>query len=450
MTTLLLRNATVVVTMDESRREIEDGSVLVRDQLIEAVGPTAEVPASANEILDLRGKVLLPGLVNTHHHLYQTLTRCLPEVQDAPLFQWLQTLYPIWARITPEAVYLSALVGLSELALTGCTTTVDQLYLFPNGVRVDDEVRAAKELGMRFHPCRGSMSLGESEGGLPPDSVVEDEGAILADSRRVIESFHDPEPYSMCRIMVAPCSPFSVTPELLRSSRELASHYGVHCHTHVAETIDEEEFCLEKYGRRPVEYLAELGWLGDDVSYAHGVHLTQDEMRLFAETGTSVAHCPTSNMRLGSGIAPVAAMLGLGVKVGLGVDGSASNDSSHMLNEARMAMMLQRVKHGPGALTARQVLEMATRGGADLLGRDDIGAISPGRAADLIAIDVERVEFAGVGDPVAGLVFCGPPRVDLCVIDGRIVVEDGHLESIDLEAVRRRHNEVARRIWAQG
>jgi 8-oxoguanine deaminase len=446
MRTLLLRNAKVVVTMDEKRREIEDGATLVRGNVIEAVGHTSELPSIADRVLDMTGKIVLPGLVNTHHHLYQTLTRCLPAAQDAPLFSWLQTLYPIWAKLTPEAVYVSALVGLGELLLTGCTTAVDQLYLFPNGVTLDDEIRAARELGVRFHPCRGSMSLGESEGGLPPDSVVEDEEVILADCRRVIEAFHDAGRYSMCRIMVAPCSPFSVTPQLLVSSRDLARQYGVHCHTHVAETLDEEAYCLEQHGRRPVEYLADLGWLGDDVSYAHGVHLTEQEMQLFAETGTGIAHCPTSNMRLGSGIAPVKRMLELGVKVGLAVDGSASNDSSHMLNEARTALLLQRVRYGPAALSARQVLEMATLGGAALLGRDDIGSLAPGKAADLIAVDAERVEYAGSGDLVAALVFCGPVKVDVNIIDGRIRVEDGCLTDVDIEAVIRQHNQLAARI----
>jgi 8-oxoguanine deaminase len=445
MSTLLLRNATVVVTMDERRREIADGAVLVRDNVIEAVGRTADLPSEADRVIGVDSKLVLPGLVNTHHHLYQTLTRCLPETQDAPLFSWLETLYPIWAKLTPEAVHVSALVGLAELALTGCTTTLDQLYLFPNGVTLDDEIRAAREIGMRFHPCRGSMSLGESEGGLPPDLVVEDEETILADSRRVIEEFHDPEPLSMCRIVLAPCSPFSVTPELLRDTRDLATQYGVHCHTHVAETLDEEAFCLENFGRRPVEYLADLGWLGQDVSYAHGVHLTEDELLLFAQTGTGVAHCPTSNMRLGSGIAPVARMLELGVKVGLAVDGSASNDSSHMLNEARMALLLQRVEHGSTSLSARKVLEMATVGGASLLGRDDIGTLAPGKAADLIAIDLNRVEYAGAGDPVAAAVFCGPPRVDFSVVNGKIVVEDGELVGLDLATVVREHNQMA---WA--
>jgi 8-oxoguanine deaminase len=443
---LLLRNATVLVTMDDRRREIQDGAVLIKGNVIEAVGPTSDVPAQADRIIDARGKILLPGLVNTHHHLYQTLTRCYPPAQDAPLFSWLQSLYPIWAKLTPQAVYLSALVGLAELVLSGCTTAVDQLYLFPNGVRLEDEIRAARELGVRFHPCRGSMSLGESEGGLPPDEVVEDEEAILADSRRVIEEFHEPAPYSMCRIMVSPCSPFSVTPELMRDSRELAQSYGVHCHSHVAETLDEEAFCQEKYGCRPVEYLASVGWLGEDVSYAHGVHLNEDELQLLADTGTGIAHCPTSNMRLGSGIAPVTRMLEVGVKVGLAVDGSASNDSSHMLNEARMAMLLQRVKQGPTAIGARQVLDMATRGGASLLGRDDIGVLSPGKAADVIAIDAQRLQYSGSGDIVAATVFCSPAEVDLSIINGRIVVEDGQLAELDLGPALEEHNRLAREL----
>ncbi len=446
MSSLLLRDATLLITMDEERREIQDGAVLIRDNVIEAVGLSSDVPPQADRIINLQGKMVLPGLVNTHHHLYQTLTRCLPAAQNAPLFSWLQTLYPIWAKLTPEAVYVSALVGLAELMLSGCTTTVDQLYLFPNGVRLEDELGAARELGIRFHPCRGSMSLGESEGGLPPDEVVEDEETILVDCRRVIEEYHDAQAYSMCRIMIAPCSPFSVTPQLMRTSRELAQSYGVHCHTHVAETLDEERFCLETYGRRPVQYLADLGWLGEDVSYAHGVHLSEEEMLLFAETGTGIAHCPASNMRLGSGIAPVARMLELGLKVGLAVDGSASNDSSHMLNEARMALLLQRVKHGPTAMSARQVLELATLGGAALLGRDDIGALAQGKAADLIAVDVNRVEYSGARDLLAAAIFCGPVGVDLSIIDGQVVVEEGQLAEIDIGPVLIRHNELARQM----
>ncbi len=447
MTTLLIKNASILVTMDKARREIEDGAVLVNDNVIEVVGPTGELPAQADHIIDASGMIVLPGLVNTHHHLYQTLTRCLLQVQDAPLFDWLKTLYPIWANLTGEAVYISALVGLAELLLSGCTTSTDHLYIFPNDVQLDDEIRAAQDLGIRFQPCRGSMSLGKSEGGLPPDSVVEEEEAILADCLRLIEEYHDPRPYAMTRISIAPCSPFSVTPELMRESASLARQYGLHLHTHLAETLDEEEFCLERFGKRPVQYAADLGWVGPDVSYAHGVYLNQEEIRLLAQEGTGVAHCPTSNMRLGSGIAPVREMLDAGMKVGLAVDGSASNDSSHMLAEARMAMLLQRVRGGPQALSAREALEMATLGGANLLGRDDIGSLGPGKAADLVAIDLGRLEYAGAQhDPVAALLFCAPVKVDLSIINGRVVMEDGRIVGMDMERVIRRHNEMARQM----
>ncbi|HID86649.1 MAG TPA: 8-oxoguanine deaminase, partial [Anaerolineae bacterium] len=379
--------------------------------------------------------------------LYQTLTRAVPAAQDADLFSWLVTLYPVWAELTGEAVYVSALVGLAELMLSGCTTASDHLYIFPNDVRLDDEIRAAQELGIRFHPTRGSMSLGESSGGLPPDRVVEDEEAILADCQRVIEEYHDPEPYAMCRIALAPCSPFSVTPDLMRETRKLAEAYGVRLHTHLAETLDEERFCLERFGRRPVEYAADLGWVGDDVWHAHCVHLNGGEVDLLARTGTGVAHCPSSNMRLGSGIAPIASMLAARVPVGLGVDGSASNDSSHLLAEARQALLLQRVGHGPGALTAQQVLEMATLGGAWALGRDDIGSLAPGKAADFIAFDLNRLDYAGaLHDPLAALVFCTPQRVALSVINGKVVVEDGELRAVDLGPVIERHNRISRQM----
>lgn len=446
MASLLVREAELLVTMDEKRREIRGGSILIEGNRIVAVGPTSEVPQEADRVIDARGKMILPGLVNTHHHLYQTLTRCLPATQNAPLFDWLKSLYPIWANLTAEGVYVSALIGLAELLLSGCTTSLDHLYIFPNRLRLEDEIWAARELGIRFHPCRGSMSLGESEGGLPPDEVVEDEGAILADCRRVIEGHHDAEPYSMCRVLIAPCSPFSVSADLMRSSAELARSYGVRLHTHVAETLDEEEFCLERYGCRPVQYAADLGWVGEDVSYAHGIYLNDEEIGLLAETGTGVAHCPTSNMLLGSGIAPVRKMLREGVKVGLAVDGSASNDSGHMLAEARMAMLLQRVKGGPQALSARCALEMATLGGAELLGREDIGSLEVGKAADLIAIDVNRLEYAGAGDLVAAAVFCAPAKVDFSMVNGRLVVEEGRLTSMEIEPIIARHNEIAREM----
>lgn len=447
MTTLLVKNADLVVTMDDARRRIASGGVYVEDNIIRQVGPTHDLPGTADQVLDARGMIVLPGLVNTHHHLYQSLTRALPGAQDAELFQWLQTLYPIWARLTSEAVYVSALVALSELVLSGCTTVADHLYIYPNDSRIDDEIRAARELGVRFHPSRGSMSLGKSKGGLPPDSVVEDEEAILADCERVVEQYHDPAPYSMCRIVIAPCSPFSVTPDLMRASAAFARERGLTLHTHVAETMDEEAFCLRKFGVRPVELMRQLDWVGPDTWWAHCVCLDEAEIALMADTGTGVAHCPSSNMRLGSGIAPIRAMVDAGVKVGLAVDGSASNDSGHMLAEARQAMLLQRVKLGAGALSAEEALWLGTRGGAAVLGRDDTGSLEVGMAADLIGIRLDQLPFAGAqADPLAALLFCAPPTVDLSVINGHVMVQDGQLLTLDLAATVARHNELAREM----
>jgi 8-oxoguanine deaminase len=447
MSTLLLKHATLLITMDEKRRRIGQGGLLVRDNIIEMVGPSSELPQEADRVIDASGMVVLPGLVNTHHHLYQTLTRALPAVQDVELFDWLVALYPIWAELTAEAVYVSAQIGLAELILSGCTTANDHLYIYPNDVTLDAEIRAAQELGIRFHPCRGSMSLGKSKGGLPPDRVVQSEEEIMADCQRVVDTYHDPDPYSMCRIVIAPCSPFSVTEELMRQSAVWARQQGLTLHTHVAETLDEEEFCLRKVGLRPVEYMQELGWVGEDVWYAHAIYLNEEEIDLLAETGTGVAHCPNSNMRLGSGIAPIREMLDKGVKVSLAVDGSASNDSSHMLTEARMAMLLQRVQKGAGALSAQEALEMATLGGAAVLGRDDIGSLSPGKAADFIAINLDRLEYAGAGhDPLGALLFCRPVNVDLSVINGRVVVEKGYIVGFDLERAIARQNEISQEM----
>ena len=462
MSTLLLKNADLLVTMDGTRRRIADGGLLVRDNVIEQVGPTAELPASADRIIDARGMAILPGLVNTHHHLYQTLTRCL--AQDDGLFGWLRTLYPIWARMNGEAVYVSAKVGLAELLLSGCTTSSDHLYLYPNGSRIDDEIQAAQEIGIRFHATRGSMSLGESQGGLPPDSVVEEERAILADCQRAIETFHQAGRYGMVRVALAPCSPFSVSADLMRESAAMARAYstpehggvgGVRLHTHLAETLDEEQFCLETFGQRPVAYVESLGWTGEDVWHAHCVHMSDAEISLFARTGTGVAHCPSSNMRLASGIAPVVAWRQSGVRVGLGVDGSASNDSSHMLAEARQAMLLQRVggrvaggvsRPDAGAMSAQQALELATLGGASVLGRDDIGALAPGMAADFIGYRLERLDFAGaLHDPLAALVFCTPVNVDLSVVNGRVRVQEGQIVDIELPPLIQRHNAIS---WA--
>ena len=447
MSTLLLKNAALLITMDEKRRQIEQGGLWVRDNVIERVGPGSALPQEADRVIDASGMVVLPGLVNTHHHLYQTLTRALPAVQDAELFDWLVTLYPIWAELTAEAVYVSAQIGLAELMLSGCTTTSDHLYLYPNDVTLDAEIRAAQELGIRFHPCRGSMSLGKSRGGLPPDRVVQTEEEIMADCQRVVDTYHDPGPYSMCRLVIAPCSPFSVTEELMRQSAIWARQRGLTLHTHVAETLDEEAFCLRKVGLRPVKYMQELGWVGEDVWYAHAIHLNKEEIDLLAETGTGVAHCPTSNMRLGSGIAPIREMLDRGVKVSLAVDGSASNDSSHLLAEARMAMLLQRVQKGANALSAQEALEIATLGGAAVLGRNDIGSLAPGKAADFIAIHLDRLEYAGARhDPLGALLFCHPVNVDLSVINGRVVVEKGHVVGFDLERAIARQNEISKEM----
>jgi 8-oxoguanine deaminase len=406
------------------------------------------LPTTADQVIDARDMILLPGLVNTHHHFTQTLTRNVPGTQDAVLFDWLRTLYPIWAGLTPEAVYVSSKIAMAELMLSGCTTSSDHTYLWPNGATLDDQIRAAQELGFRFHAARGSMSVGESQGGLPPDRVVEAEDAILRDSRRVIEQYHDPAPGAMIRIVLAPCSPFSVSPDLMRESLALARAYGVHSHTHLAETLDEERYCLATFGRRPVELAEDLGWVGPDVWHAHVVHPSGAEAERLGRTRTGVAHCPSSNMRLASGIAPVRALAAAGARVGLGVDGSASNDSSHLLAEARQALLLQRVGGDPAALTAREALRLATRGGAATLGRDDIGALAPGMAADFIGFRLDTLDLAGgaVHDPLAALLFCRPPNVALSVIDGRVRVRDGALVDVDLPPLIARHNAIARAL----
>ncbi|MFO1325371.1 MAG: 8-oxoguanine deaminase [Burkholderiales bacterium] len=445
--TLLLRNATVMATMDVSRGEIPDGGVFVRGRVIEAVGPTASLPASADDVIDCRDMVVLPGLVNTHHHFFQTLTRALPAAQDALLFAWLRALYPVWARLTPAMLNVSAQVAIAELMLSGCTTTSDHLYLYPNGGRLDDTIEAARTLGVRFHACRGSMSVGESQGGLPPDALVEREDAIIADTRRVIETYHDAGRHSMLRVAAAPCSPFSVSRDLMHESAALAAACGVRLHTHLAESDDDVAYSRERFGCTPAQYAHDAGWTGAHAWHAHCVKLDAHGIDLFARTGTGVAHCPSSNMRLASGIAPVRQMLDAGVPVGLGVDGSASNDSSHLLAEARQALLLQRVGSGPAALTAREALHVATVGGARVLGRDDIGRLAPGMAADIVAFDLNDVGFAGAGhDPLAALVFCAPARAALSVIDGRIVIRDGQLATVDLPVLAERHRALSRAL----
>lgn len=458
MTTLLVKNAEIIVTMDGQDRELKNSAIFCRDGFVEAIGPLADLPQEADEILDLRGHIILPGLVNTHHHFYQTLTRALPAAQDANLFNWLKTLYPIWARMTPDDVFTSTQTALAELALSGCTTASDHLYLFPNGSKLDDEIDGARTIGLRLHASRGSMSLGESQGGLPPDSVVDTEEAILNDSQRLIERYHDPKPGSKLQIVLAPCSPFSVTGELMRQSAAMARHYGVHLHTHLAETEDEDDFCKAKFGYKPVAYMQSVDWIGEDVWFAHSVYVTKEEIELYVTHGCGVAHCPSSNMRLASGIAPVMHMLSRGVKLGLGVDGSASNDSSHLLAEVRQAMLLARLHSGvmgasrsapdaPPLMTARQALSIATRGGASVLGRKDIGSLEVGKCADFFAVNLNRLDFTGaLVDPVAALVFCASVKADYTVVGGEIIVEQGVIRGLDLDKHIIKHNNAARRL----
>ena len=468
MATLLARHADVLVTMDEARRELRDGGLFARDGFIEQVGPTAELPASADVVLDLRGQIVLPGLVNCHHHLDQVLTRNLPAGQNTNLFPWLRAHYRVWAARTPHDSRTATIVGCAELARSGCTTVFDHAYVFQNGCTVDDQIDAAAELGVRFAVSRGSMSRGESRGGLPPDDCVEDEAAILNDSLRVIQRYHDPRPGAMLQIALAPCSPFSVTPDLMRESARLARAYGVRLHTHLCETLDEERYTVRQMGMRPVAYMETLDWVGADVWYAHAVHVNAAEIDRFARAGAGVCHCPSSNMRLASGIAPVKAYLAAGVKVGLGVDGSASNDGANLLLEARQAMLLARLRlglrppEGPETdlatsdprragewMTAREALEIATRGGAAVLGRSDIGALAPGRCADFFTLDLGAPEYAGaLSDPVAAVVFCAPTRARHTVVGGRPIVANGEVVTLDLERVIRDHNRNAARLAA--
>jgi cytosine/adenosine deaminase-related metal-dependent hydrolase len=448
MATLLVKHATLLATMDDADTQWSDGGLYVVDNVIQQIGPSTQLPNDADQMIDARDMVIVPGLVNTHHHFYQTLTRAVPAAQNANLFNWLLTLYPIWARMTPQAIAVSTKIAIAELMLSGCTTTSDHTYIWPNGARLDDQITAASEMGVRFHAARGSMSVGESKGGLPPDNVVEDEASILCDSRRLIEQYHDSERYAMLRIVLAPCSPFSVSPELMRQSVDLARAYKVHSHTHLAETSDEAEYCRHTFGSTPVELAEDLGWVGADVWHAHMVHPGKEEITRLGQTHTGIAHCPSSNMRLASGIAPVRLLQRAGARVGLGVDGSASNDGSHLLAEARQAMLLQRVGGDPAAMTALDVLRLATRGGAAVLGRDDVGYLAPGMAADFVGYRLDTLAFAGgaVHDPLAALVFCQPPSVDLSVINGVVRVQDGQLVDIDLPLVIERHNAIARAL----
>jgi cytosine/adenosine deaminase-related metal-dependent hydrolase len=465
MTTLLVKNIGHLATFDDARREIVDGALYIRDNVIEAVGTTAELSAmQADTVLDLAGHIVMPGMVNIHHHMYQNLTRVM--VQDDELLVWLKTLYPIWENLDDDAIGISARVAMAELMASGCTTSSDHLYILPNNCTLDATIDAARELGLRFHAARGAMSRGQSQGGLPPDSCVEKEEDILKDAERLIHAYHDTSRHSMSRIILAPCSPFSVTPGLMKDAAALArSHKGVHLHSHLAEDLFEEIYCHDVYKMRSVGFAESVGWLGPDVWFAHSIFMTSEEIDLFAATGTGVAHCPSANMRCGQGIAKIREMLDKGVSVGLGVDGSASNDTSNMFMEARLAMMLQRVAPNkylsetpggrggfggtPKALSAREALEMATRGGAKILGRDDIGHLAPGMSADFIAIKLNQLGLSGTQrDPLAALVMCGPFKVDYSYINGREIIAAGHFRRLDVDGLLASHQTVMDRIYA--
>jgi cytosine/adenosine deaminase-related metal-dependent hydrolase len=434
-----------VLTLDDAGTELRDGWILVEDGLVATLGEGE--PPESDERVDLDGAVVTPALVNAHHHLYQTLTRA--RAQQATLFEWLVELYPTWARLDAEAEYAAARTGLAELALSGCGTVFDHHYLFPHGADglIEAEVQAAQELGVRIVASRGSMDLGESDGGLPPDSVVESIDRILADTQR-LAALHEAGPGARVQIAVAPCSPFSVTRELMTESAGLARSLGLQLHTHLAETVEEEAFCRERFGCSPVEYLEQLGWLADDVWCAHCVHLSDEQVGRLAGTGTGVAHCPTSNLRLGAGIAPVRRLLDAGVRVGLGVDGSASNERSDLFLEVKQALLVARGVGGPQALTAREAFRLATRGGAAVLGRDDIGELSPGKCADLAVWRTDGLELGGAEDPVAALVFSGPHRVDRLYVGGEPVVRGGALVRADEAEIARAHRIQARRFVA--
>jgi len=461
MSTLLIHRARCIATQDDAQTELQDASILIRDGLIERIFKADEpldawlAPGAADEVIDARKHVVIPGMVNTHHHMVQCLTRAIPGVQNAELFSWLQGLYPIWAGLTPEMVLVSNQIAMAELLLSGCTTSSDHLYIYPNGIRLDDSIEAAHTIGMRFTATRGSMSVGESQGGLPPDRVVEKEDFILQESRRLVETYHDASHGAMLQVALSPCSPFSVSQDLMRESAKLARAYKVRLHTHLAENDHDIAYTREKFNCTPAQYAQDLGWVGDDVWHAHCVKLDDEGTYLFAKTRTGIAHCPCSNMRLSSGILPLRKMLDAGVPIGLGVDGSASNDAAHMLNEARQAMLLARVgralddfgcNHGPAEMTPRDSLRVATRGGAQVLGRaHDIGQIRVGYCADLALFRTDTLAMAGgaIHDPVGALMLCASQNADYTVVNGRVVVREGQLTTVDLGPLIERHNQLA-------
>ncbi len=448
MNSLLIKNAMVIATMDDNFTEIRDGDIYIEGPEIKDIGKNLNY--NADETIDASNMIVLPGFINTHHHFYQTLTRNLPAVQNEKLFNWLVNLYEIWKNIPEDGFYISALVAMGELLLTGCTTTSDHLYLFPSGMEelIDREIEAASDIGMRFLATRGSMSLGKKDGGLPPDSVIQTEDKILKDSERLIKKYHNNEKFSMLKIALAPCSPFSVTKELMKNTAEMARKYNVKAHTHLAETLDEENYCIQNFGKRPLELMEEVNWLGENFWYAHCVYLNDEEIKLMSETNTGVAHCPTSNLRLGSGIAPISKMLDEGVKVGLGVDGSASNDSSNMLLEMRTALLIHRIKSGVDSMPASKVYRMATKYGAQILGWDEIGSLEVGKAADIVIFNLNKIGFAGsLSDPVAALLFAGDSQIaEYTIVNGEIVVRNGILTKVDENYLYEKANKIAAQI----
>ena len=447
MSKLLIKNASVIATMDDDRTELINKSIYCEDGRIIQIGVIENFNFNADVVIDATDMVVIPGLVNTHHHLFQNLTRCYPGSQNESLFGWLTNLYPIWNNILPSDIYISTLIGLSEMVISGCTTSSDHLYLFPNGSKLEDQIEAAMEVGCRFHATRGSMSIGESKGGLPPDSLTEDEDYILKDCQRVIEKFHNSSDFSMLKIALAPCSPFSVSQNLMKQTAKLARDFSVSLHTHLAENIEDIIYTQEHFGMRPGQYIEELGWVGNDVWHAHCVKLNKEEIDLFSRTGTGIAHCPCSNMRLGSGIAPLRKWIDEGVKVGLGVDGSSSNDSGYLLSEARQAMLLQRVNFGANKFSPREALFTATRGGAEVLNRDDIGQISIGKAADFAIYDLNKIAMSGAwSDPLAALILCTPSETAYTICNGEIISQNGHLNNFDLNLFLEKHKAASKRL----
>ncbi|MFN8575728.1 MAG: 8-oxoguanine deaminase [Candidatus Sericytochromatia bacterium] len=445
----IIKDGNIVVFKNGKAEVLSNHSILINNNIIEKIDLYQNLKDQATEIINAKDKIVVAGLINTHHHLSQSLTRGMKTVQNSKLFDWLVNLYQVWKNLDYEALHISSMVSLTEMLKYGCTTSTDMCYLFPQNsdAKLEAVIEAAEKVGLRFHAGRGSMSVGESKGGLPPDINTQDEPTILKDCERIIEKYHDASPLAMLKIDLAPCAPFSVSKDLMKEIRQMARQHNLLCHTHLAETLDEEVYCLEKYGSRPVKFLEDLDWLGNDVYLAHCVHLNHEEIQLFADTGTAVAHCPTSNMRLGSGIAPILELTKANAKVGIGVDGSSSNDSNNILNEARQALFLQRVKHGAECMDVSDALKLATIGGARLLNRENVlGSIDVGKAADFAIYDLNTLEHAGAysQDPLGALILCNANRADTVVVNGEVVVKDGNPVKVDVEQITYKLNEIVK------